>query len=328
MTRLFFVALILRTDRSVILMNIRYYLALERAHGIGSASLIEIHKSIQSVGISLADLFGCSDAELRNEFAFSEAIYKGFDEARKNLDAIDDEYCKMVEAGVSATFIFEEKYPSLLLKRLGNAAPPVLYSLGNFSLANEHSAALLSASETSEKGVRIIHQSAIDCARHHITVAGGLSKGAGIAAHAAAVECGGQTIGILPCGFFTFQLSPRLISVYDPDRFLLLSPFRPDEEYSAFHALERNRCIIALSRAVFIVETPKDGGLMEAAKSAVKLSVPLYTAQYSEYPAGASGNEELMKSFNALPVRGRREGETIIPNIEALIGAVKFGAVK
>jgi len=309
-------------------MDIRYYLALERAHGIGSASLIEIHKTVQSVGISAADLFGCSDAELRNEFSFSEAVYKGFEEARGLFDTIDDEYGKMVEAGINTTFIFEDRYPALLRERLGNAAPPFLHSLGNFNLTKENSAALLSASDTSEKGTRIIHQTAEQCARHHITVAGGLTKGAGSSAHAAAVESGGQTIGIIPCGFFTFELSPRLMSVFDPARFLLLSPFRPNDEYSAFRAMERNRDIVALSRALFIVETPKDGGLMEAAKSAMKLSVPIYTAQYAEYPAGASGNEELMKTFRASPVRGRREGDNIVPNIDALIASVRFGVSK
>ncbi|HEY1405052.1 MAG TPA: DNA-processing protein DprA [Spirochaetota bacterium] len=306
-------------------MNTRYYLALERAHGIGTATLSEIYETVRSIGISISDLFGCTDAELRNEFVFSEAIYKGFIEAKESLDDVDEEYGKLVAAGICATFFFDKNYPSLLKDKLHNGAPAVLYSIGDLSIAQSRAAALLSGSETSEKGTRIIHQTAIECARHHITVIGGLSKGAGSAAQAAALENGGQTIGILPCGFFTFELSARLTALYDPKKFLLLSPFRPDEEFSPFHAMSRNRNIIALSRALFIVETPKDGGLMEAAKSAAKLSVPLYTAQYADYPAGASGNEELIKNFNAIPVRGRREGDMIIPNIEALIASVKFG---
>jgi predicted Rossmann fold nucleotide-binding protein DprA/Smf involved in DNA uptake len=303
----------------------KYYLALDRAPGIGPASMREIHESLTRTGIKLSDLFACPDAEIRNEFVFSEAIYKGISSAKDMLDAADEEYCRIVGAGLRIVLFFEKAYPPLLAERLGNALPPVLYMLGDPAIASTPCAALLGHADTSEKGTLIIHQAARECVRHGITVVGGLSKGAGSAAHATAIEHGGMTIGVLPCGFFTFELSARLSQLYDPSRFLIISTFPPEDEYSQFRAMERNRYIAALSRAVCVVETPAEGGLVEAAKSARKLSVPLYTVQYAEYPPSAAGNDLLIKEYGAHPVRGRREGESIIPNIDALIASVKFG---
>ncbi|MGL4371003.1 MAG: DNA-processing protein DprA, partial [Spirochaetota bacterium] len=156
------------------------------------------------------------------------------------------------------------------------------------------------------------------------TVIGGVASGAGATAHTAALESGGTTVGIIPCGFLTFDLSAKLKAVFDSERFLLISPFYPKEEYSAFNAMNRNRIICALARAVFIVEAPAEGGIFEAAKSAAKLAIPLYTAEYSQYPESAAGNSSIIKEYHAQPVRGRKEGGAVVPNIDALIASVKF----
>ena len=81
----------------------------------------------------------------------------------------------------------------------------------------------------------------------------------------------------------------------------------------------------ALSCSLFIVEAPDHGGIFEAAKSANKLSVPLFTAQYSEYPENAQGNEKILKEMNAFPVKGRMENENLIPNMDKMIGILKYG---
>ena len=163
--------------------------------------------------------------------------------------------------------------------------------------------------------------------RHSITVISGLSKGTGAISAATVMEHGGNTVGIIPCGILTFNLSPRLTQLFDPERFLIMSPFSPAEEYSPFNSMARNRIISALAGAVFIVETPSEGGLIDAAKSAHKIGTPIFTAEFSEYGASASGNESLVKNFDAKWIRGRRERDKIIPNLDYLISAVRYGTV-
>jgi DNA processing protein len=307
------------------MIHYRHWIALERARGIGPAAMKEIADTITPLSLSIADLFGCSETEIRGEFTFPEPLIRGIVEAQGILPSIEEEYLDISDAGIKPLLFFEEGYPKILHERLGSQIPPVLYTLGNRSLMNSRGAAILGHADTSEKGGTIAWGAARECARSGVTVFGGISKGAGSSAHTGALENGGSTVGIIPCGFLTFDLSARLKALFDPDRFLIASPFNPKEEYNQFNAMNRNRIICALSRAVFIVEAPKEGGIFEAAKSAAKLSIPLYTAEYAQYPESAEGNPVLMKEFSASPVRGRKEGTAVVPNVEAMIAAVKFG---
>ena len=307
------------------MIHYRHWIALERAHGIGPAALKELHDTLKPLSVSIEDLFGCTEAEIRGEFSFPEALVKGIIEAKETLPTIEDEYLDINDAGVRPLLFFEDGYPKVLAERLGSQMPPILYTLGNRALLSSKGAAILGHAETSEKGDMIAWGAARECARSGVTVFGGIAKGPGSAAHAGALENGGTTVGVIPCGFLTFDLSAKLKTLFDADRFLIASPFHPKEEFTQFTAMNRNRVICALSRAVFIVEAPKEGGIFEAAKSAAKLSIPLYTAEYAQYPESAEGNPILMKDFKASPVRGRKEGSTVIPNVEAMIASVKFG---
>jgi predicted Rossmann fold nucleotide-binding protein DprA/Smf involved in DNA uptake len=306
------------------MIHYKHWLALERAHGIGPAALKEVFDTVTALSISIEDIFNCTMEEIRNEFAFNQHILAGIEEARKTIDAIEDEYLSLVEAGIHVTLFFEEAYPSRASHRLGNQTPAVIYSIGNMKLASASCAGIISHAETSDKGERIARNAAVQLADRSITVVGGMSKGAVTSAHIAALEHGGTTIGIIPCGFLTFEMSKRLMEMFDPDRCLVLSIFSPREEYSPFNAMARNRFLCALSKAVYIIESTKEGGTIEAAKSASKLGTPLYTTQYAEYPVSAEGNPILINEYSAQPIRGRKEGTNLIPNIDHLIAAVKL----
>ena len=82
--------------------------------------------------------------------------------------------------------------------------------------------------------------------------------------------------------------------------------------------------ICALSHAVYIVEAPEEGGVFEAAKSANKLNIPLFTTQYSEYPENAAGNKIILEEMSGMPVRGRMENDMLVPNMDKIIGFAKF----
>ena len=308
------------------MIHYKHWIALERAHGIGPAALKEIYDTLNGLSLSIEDLFGCTEEEIRSEFAFNDTAVRGITEAKNLLETIENDYLNIIDAGIRPILFFEDSYPALLTQRLKNQAPAVLYTLGNRALLSSRGAAVLGHSGTSEKGELIAYGAAKQCAQRGITVIGGVSKGAGSQAHAGALENGGATIGVIPCGFLTFDMSPHLKSIYNPDTFLLISPYYPAEEYSPFNAMNRNRIICALSHAVFIVEAPAEGEIFEAAKSASKLSIPLYTAEYAQYPESAAGNSTLIHEMHAFPVRGRKDGTAVIPNIDHLVSAVKFSA--
>ncbi|MBP8084301.1 MAG: DNA-processing protein DprA [Spirochaetes bacterium] len=302
------------------------WIALERAEGIGSASISEIYETLTSLSLNINDLFSLSEREIREEFSFKESIIKGIISAIKISDEIEDDCADMEEVGIKPLFVFNKDYPEILKQRLGNSAPPVLYLMGSPMILNETLAAVLAHSETSEKGSMIIFKGAKILSSHSITTVGNMSKGGGSILHRSTIEAGGKTIGILPCGFFTYTMTEKIQSIYNPDNFLIISPFYLKEEFNIYRAIERNKLICALSKAVFIVESPAkdEGGIFEAAKSAQKMHIPLFTAEYAEYSEPSMGNPVLIKEYGAQPVRGRKDENGVSPNLDAYIAKIKF----
>ncbi len=304
--------------------NAKYWIALDMVKGMGPANLRLVYESLSSSGLSARDLFDLAEDEIVKEFHLSEKIAKAVIEAKKNVLRVEDELVRLGESGVESILFFEKRYPQRLSNVLKNTAPPVLFVLGNSALLDKHGAAILGDINVSEKGALLASLAAKELVSYRIMVISGMAQGTDMIAHTSALQHGGSTIAVLPFGMRHFKMPKALEAFYDERRTLFVSTFYPDREYSMYNSYERNRIIVALSRAVFIVEAPSEGGIFEAGKSAKSLDVPLFVAEYASYPKSASGNEKLIAEFKGMPVRGRKEGELVVPNLDKLIAKVKF----
>ena len=305
--------------------SMKYWIALEQTSGIGPASLIEIHQSLQKSGISLSDLVSLTPAEITEECRFSEKITSAIAGLSRSAEAIEEDYFRLIDAGIEVIPFFSDRYPARLREILGNTIPPLLYVLGNAGILQSTCVAILGDRDVSDKGEMISFSAAGELARHGICVVSGLAKGAECIAHRASLISGGTTIAFIPSGIFHLKVPEILQDVFDPERIAIVSQFYPTREANRYLAYARNRTICALARAVYIVEAPIEGGIFEAAKSAHSLKVPLFTTQYAEYPKNAGGNKIILKDMNGIPVHGRIEGTMIVPNMDRIIGAAKFG---
>jgi predicted Rossmann fold nucleotide-binding protein DprA/Smf involved in DNA uptake len=303
--------------------NYKQWIALEQAKGLGIQALKEIHKTISSLNISICDLFECTAEEISSEFNFSAHILDGILEAKKKLPEIDTVYCDLIDANIQPILFFESTYPERLLNKLKSNAPAILYAIGNTELLNTSSAALLGTSEISEKGKAICNMTSKLLCDNEITIISGMSKGTGTIAHRSAIENNGNTVAVLPCGVFSFKMSEQLQTLYNPDHFLIISPYFPNEEFNKYNAFKRNRLIGALAEVVYIVEATEEDGIIEAAKSAIKLEIPLFTTKYAEYPASALGNLSLINQYNAAEIQGKKVNGTLVPNLDKMISQIK-----
>lgn len=302
----------------------KYWIALDQVSGIGPAHLITLHKTLRDMDLSIADIFFLDPGEIRQEFTLPDKTIDAFTAARKILPRIEQDYLKLLDSGVETLLFFEELYPERLSRILQNQVPPILYLFGNREILKKRGAAVLGDRNVSEKGALIAHLAAKNLCAHNITVISGFARGADMAAHRSALENNGTTIAVLPYGMLNLSMPELFAPVYDPSRTLFISPFPPSSEYSQFNSYSRNKIITAMSYAVFIVEAPVDGGIFETGKSTRDTGTPLYVTEYSQYPASAGGNTRLIQEFGGIPVRGRMEHELLVPNLEKLIGAVKF----
>ncbi len=303
----------------------KYWIALERAEGMGPVNLKEIYRMVSDAGISLSDIFELTEGEIKNEFSFSSKNLSAIMNAIDILPSVAEEYQKIIDAGITVTAFYSGGYPERLNKILGSDIPPILYTYGNLQLLKKKGVAILGDSNVSSRGEFISYMAAKDLVEHDIMVISGFAKGAEMAAHRSALEYGGYTIAFLPYGIFKFSIPDMIKSIYDKERFLVVSVFYPEEAADKYSAFTRNKIICALSYAVFIVESPEEGGIFEAAKSAQSLKIPLYTTEYSEYPASALGNKKILAGMGAYPVRGKKTPDNLtVPNMDRIIADVKF----
>jgi len=303
----------------------KYWIALEQTHGIGPAHLIEIHDSLKGLGLSLADLCDLSADDIKKEFRFHEKISAALADVPSLLPKIEEDYFKLLESGIDVIPFFSELYPRRLHEMLGNGIPPLLYVYGNSQIFKLRGAAVLGDKDISEKGELISFAAARALSGHRIAVISGYAQGADLIAHRSALISGGSTIAFVPYGIFHLSAPDILRDVIDMEHTLIVSPFYPDREANKYNAFIRNKIICALSLAVYIVEAPPDGGIFEAAKSARNLNVPLFTTEYAEYPKNAGGNRKIIEELGGIPVLGKIENDMMVPNMDTIIGIVKFG---
>lgn len=303
----------------------KYWIALEQIHGIGPAHLMEIHKSLLKIGISVSDLCDLSIDEIKNEFNFPDKIAEAIAMTPSMLPKIEDDYFKLLESGIEVVPFFSELYPRRLHDILGHGMPPFLYVYGNASILKSKCLAILGDRDVSDKGEMISFSASREAAKHDIAVISGYARGVDLIAHRSALVHGGKTIALVPYGIFHFTVPTIMSDVINLDRMVIISPFYPTKEANKFNAFIRNKFICALSSAVFIVEAPEEGGIFEAAKSAQNLHIPLFTAQYAEYPKNASGNKKIIDELDGIPVLGKMENDMMVPNMDRIIGKIKFG---
>jgi len=306
-------------------MNTKYWIALEQSQGIGPAHLKEIHDTLSKLDLSIVDLFDLTGEEIEEEFHFNSKLVESICNARDVLNEIEDDYFAMIDAGINIIPFFSSDYPERLTKIMGNSFPPILYTFGNKKILKEGGIAILGDKNISDRGELIAYGAARELARHRITTISGFANGVGLVSHRAAIENGGNTIAVVPYGIKHFKPPEFIREVMDPDKIIIVSPFYPSREVNKFNAFIRNKIICALSYAVYIVEAPADGGIFEAAKSAHKLKIPLFTTRYGNYPENALGNPKIMEEFNGEPIQRKKDADTPEPNMDRIIALAKFG---
>jgi DNA processing protein len=299
------------------MIHYKYWLALDRTGIITPSEIRNINEKISPLSVSIADIFSCTIDEIRNEFSFGEKILSAIGQAVPMIDSVEEEYLSLVEAGVRVTMVFEPEFPEKLTN-----SPSAIFSIGNISLEKSPCASIISGENTGPKGNSIAQSAASQFAARDITVAGALPSETVVSALSASLGAGGKVISVLPGGILACELPKRIADLFDPQRTLILSPFRPDESANQNASALQTATLCAVSRAVFVVETPDNETAKTALSASKTMSVPLFAAEYADYPAEASGNPILIKN-GAVPVRGKKDESGIIPNLENIIAAVR-----
>jgi DNA processing protein len=162
----------------------------------------------------------------------------------------------------------DAEYPGLL--RSIPDPPPVLFAVGNYALVKGPAAAIVGSRDHSSYGADACRTLAGAAARAGVVIVSGMARGLDAVAHAAALDGGGATIGVLGNGHgVVYPAANRLLYDRVAKHGLLLSEFPPGERPTAGSFPRRNRLISGLSRVTVVVEAAVGSGALITAGTAL-----------------------------------------------------------
>ena len=167
-------------------------------------------------------------------------------------------------------------YPEQVKSFLGTKCPKELFCFGNLSLFRKQTITVCGARNASKVGLELAYKCGKLIAEQKFTLASGYARGVDIAAHLGALEAGGDTIAILPYGLLNFRLNREMREGFDLERFLAVSELQPSCRFTVRNAFRRNKLLVAISKAVIVVEPGETGGTWYSAQYASKMGKPLY----------------------------------------------------
>ncbi|GGO36661.1 DNA-processing protein DprA [Deinococcus humi] len=183
-------------------------------------------------------------------------------------------------------------YPAAL-ESLGDP-PPVLWVLGDLPDLDvvPRAVGIVGTRAASPHAVSLTRSISGDLARVGVVVVSGLARGIDTAAHGAAVEAGGHSIGIL--GSAVNVIYPRENERL-AERLTLISEYPLDTGPAQHHFPTRNRLIAALSAGTLVVEGERKSGSLITATHALECGRTVFAVPGRAGDPRAAGPHALIR---------------------------------
>ncbi len=176
------------------------------------------------------------------------------------------------------------------------APPPVLYLTGPDELPTRRVVAIVGTRSSTSYGRRVTRDLAAGLAMAGCTVVSGMARGIDAAAHRAALDAGGATVGVLGTGLdHTYPRINRPLYRRMREAGLLASEFPPAEPARAPYFPRRNRIIAALARAVVVVQAGRKSGALITSGQATNLGREIFAVPGPVGPAASVGVHDLLR---------------------------------
>ena len=234
------------------------YLALAQVPGIGAARLRTLVAAFQSAGAALHAPHGAIAALPGFSRAAATAIRAGSARAgHAILDQLD-------RCGAAVLLPDEPAFPPLLAEIPD--PPALLYVWGDVALLARPAAAIVGSRDHSPYGADAARLLAASVAGAGVVVVSGMARGIDAVAHAAALDAGGSSVGILGNGFgVIYPAANRTLYQRMTTAGCLVTELPPGERPHAGAFPRRNRLISGLAGVTVVVEAaPGSGALITA----------------------------------------------------------------
>ncbi|MDX9942540.1 MAG: DNA-processing protein DprA [Bacteroidales bacterium] len=239
-------------------------------------------------------------------FSFTEKEWQGIMQATEEIPNYSFLAEKLIERGVEIVHIMDKyAYPRILKENLKKDAPITIYTKGNADLLNCNSVAIVGSRNCSEKSLRFTDTIAKQAVKAKTVIVSGFAKGVDKQALDSALNYKGQSIIVLPQGIGTYEAKTYYSALVRGD-VLVISTYHPQAPWSVGLAMDRNKIIYGLARAVYAAESGDSGGTWEGVLNGLKRGLKVYVRLASPDEKNANN---LLITKGALPVD--EEGKVI-----------------
>ena len=196
--------------------------------------------------------------------------------------------------------IENKMYPEILKKI--KKPPKKLYLKGNIKILQEPGIAIIGSRNCSKYCENIATKFSKNLAQYNLNIISGMAIGIDSWAHKGALECGGKTIAVLPCGLDNIYPKEN-IDLYNKiinNGGLVLTEYENDIKVDYNKFLERNRIVSGLSIGTLVIEGGKRSGTSVTARLTKEQNKLVFCIPSSlENPKGITPNN-LIKQGNIL----------------------------
>jgi len=192
--------------------------------------------------------------------------------------------------------INHSKYP-LLLKAI-NSPPQELYYRGKWEDAIfDKCLAVVGTRRMTTYGKQITHKLVSEIAACGITIVSGFMYGIDACAHKAALEGGGRTIAVMPCGIEIIhpEYQEPLYKEILKNNGLIISEIKGNSLPALWTYPRRNRIVAGLSQATLVIEAGYKSGALITAELAKKFGRKLFSLPGPLTSPVSKGTNQLIK---------------------------------
>nr|WP_314524063.1 DNA-processing protein DprA [uncultured Pseudomonas sp.] len=203
-------------------------------------------------------------------------------------------------------------YPALLAEI--SDPPPLLFVAGDPGILEKPHLAMVGSRRASRPGMDTAAAFSRSLAGAGFVITSGLALGIDAAAHQAALDVGGRTVGVLGTGLEKFypQRNRRLADAMIASGSAVVSEFPLDAPPTPSNFPRRNRIISGLSLGVLVVEASVASGSLITARLAAEQGREVYAIPGSIHHPGAKGCHQLI-----------RDGAVLVETIEHILEALR-----
>lgn len=212
---------------------------------------------------SLSNLYSFSSSKLQQLLQLKNSSMRKFsnDFQKINVKRILEKYRAN---DISIVTINDSEYPEML-KAIYDP-PLALFTLGDKSLLNRKSIAIVGARTADAYAEKVIELLLGPLLEKEMVIVSGLAKGTDTFAHRQTIKLGGKTIAVLAGGFFHLYPSENMLLAEQIKKdHLLVSEYPPIWRPQKWHFPMRNRIISGLAKGTVIIQAKvRSGSLITA----------------------------------------------------------------